>query len=109
MCFVDYDRQIAFVAEPAGSNEIAGIGRLVKSHIGDEAELAVIVSDQYQKRGIGTALVQQLVDFARDEKLRQITATVMFQNRPMQKVFERAGFRLSQSRDPESLTATLDL
>jgi acetyltransferase len=109
MCFIDYDRQMAFVAEPAGSNEIAGIGRLVKSHTGEEAELAVIVSDQYQKRGIGTALVRQLVDFARDEKLRRITATVMFQNRPMQKVFERAGFRLSQSRDPESLAATLDL
>jgi acetyltransferase len=109
MCFIDYDRQMAFVAEPVGSSEIAGIGRLVKSHTGEEAELAVIVSDQYQKRGIGTALVRQLVDFARDEKLRRITATVMFQNRPMQKVFERAGFRLSQSRDPESLSATLDL
>jgi len=109
MCFIDYDRQMAFVAEPTGSNEIAGIGRLVKSHTGEEAELAVIISDQYQKRGIGTALVRQLVDFARDEKLRRITATVMFQNRPMQKVFERAGFRLSQSRDPESLSATLDL
>ena len=109
MCFVDYDRQMAFVAEPAGSNEIAGVGRLVKSHTGEEAELAVIVSDQFQRRGIGTALVRQLVDFARDEKLQRITATVMFQNRPMQKVFERAGFRLSNSRDPDSLTATLEL
>ncbi|HMD48075.1 MAG TPA: GNAT family N-acetyltransferase, partial [Bryobacteraceae bacterium] len=109
MCFVDYDRQMAFVAQSTGTQEIAGVGRLVKSHTGDEAELAVIVSDQFQKRGIGTALVRQLVDFARDEKLQRITATVMFQNRPMQKVFERAGFRLSQSRDPESLTAVLTL
>ena len=109
MCFIDYDRQMAFVAEPAGSNEIAGVGRLVKSHTGDEAELAVIVSDRYQKRGIGTALVRQLVDFARDEKLQRITATVMFQNRAMQKVFERGGFHLTQSRDPESLSAVLNL
>jgi len=109
MCFIDYDRQMAFVAQSPESDEIAGIGRLVKSHTGDEAELAVIVSDQFQKRGIGTALVLQLVDFAREEKLKRITATVMFQNRPMQKVFERAGFRLSQSRDPESLSAVLDL
>ena len=110
MCFIDYDRQMAFVAEHAGAGcerEIAGIGRLVKSHTGDEAELAVIVGDPFQKRGIGTALVRQLVDFAREEKLRQVTATVLFENRPMQKVFERVGFRLEQSPDPESLTAVL--
>jgi acetyltransferase len=113
MCFIDYDRQMAFVAERIdeirGVREIAGVGRLVKSHTADEGELAVIVSDQFQKRGIGTALVGQLVDFARDEKLERITATVMFQNRPMQKVFERAGFRLQQSLDPESLEAVLEL
>ncbi len=113
MCFIDYDRQMAFVAErmddTGGTREITGVGRLVKSHSAGEAELAVIVSDQFQKRGIGTALVRQLVDFARDEKLERITATVMFQNRPMQKVFERAGFRLEQSADPESLEAVLVL
>ncbi|HLH01061.1 MAG TPA: bifunctional acetate--CoA ligase family protein/GNAT family N-acetyltransferase [Bryobacteraceae bacterium] len=113
ICFIDYDRQMAFVAEHCdefrGTREIAGVGRLVKSHTGDEAELAVIVSDQFQKRGIGTALVHQLVDFARDERLDRVTATVLFENRPMQKIFERAGFRLEQSRDPESLAAVLVL
>jgi len=49
------------------------------------------------------------VDFARDEKLNRVTATVLFENRPMQKIFERAGFRLEQSRDPESLAAVLVL
>ena len=111
MCFIDYDRQMAFVAERndeiRGEREIVGVGRLVKSHIGEEAELAVIVSDQFQKRGIGSALVRQLVDFAREEKLTRVTATVLFENRPMQKIFERAGFHLEQSRDPESLTAVL--
>ncbi len=113
ICFIDYDRQMAFVAEcedqARGEREIAGVGRLVKSHSGGEAELAVIVSDTFQKRGIGTALVGQLLDFARNEKLERITASVMFQNRPMQKVFERAGFRLQQSADPESLEAVLEL
>ncbi len=113
MCFIDYDRQMAFVAElndeVRGVREIVAVGRLVKSHIAEEAELAVIVSDQFQKRGLGTALVRQLVDFARDEKLSRVTATVLFENRPMQKIFERAGFRLEQSRDPESLAAVLVL
>ncbi len=114
MCFVDYDRQMAFVAEchnaRAGERQIVAVGRLVKSHAVEEAELAVIVADRFQKRGIGTGLVRQLVDFARDEKLERITATVLFENRPMQKVFERLGFRKTQAADGgESLEVELVL
>ena len=107
MCFLDYDRQMAFVAEREG--QIVAVGRLVKSHASEEAELAVIVSDGFQKRGIGTQVVRQLVDFARAEKLSRITATVLFENRPMQKVFQRLGFRLRQTGDAESLEAELVL
>src|SRR5271156_5564849 len=103
MCFIDYDRQMAFVAErtdPAsGERQIVAVGRLVKSHSADEAELAVIVSDKFHRRGIGTEIVKQLVDFARAEKLARITATVLFENRPMRKVFERLGFQMEQSAD----------
>jgi RimJ/RimL family protein N-acetyltransferase len=49
------------------------------------------------------------VGFARDEKLQSLTATVLFENRPMQRVFEKLGFRLVQSADPESLEAVLVL
>jgi len=113
MCFIDYDRQMAFVAErtdPAlGERQIVAVGRLVKSHTHDEAELAVIVSDRFQRRGVGTQVVRQLVDFARDEKLERITATVLFENRPMQKIFEKLGFKLKQTADSETLEAELIL
>ncbi|MBZ5610729.1 MAG: GNAT family N-acetyltransferase, partial [Acidobacteriia bacterium] len=113
MCFIDYDRQMAFVAErtdPAtDERQIVAVGRLVKSHFAEEAELAVIVSDRFQRRGIGLEVIRQLVGFARDEKLERVTATVLFENRPMQKVFEKLGFRLEQSVDPESLEAVLVL
>jgi acetyltransferase len=108
MCFIDYDRQMAFVAE-SEEGQIVAVGRLVKSHTSEEAELAVIVSDGFQKRGIGTEVVRQLVDFARAEKLPRITATVLFENRAMQKVFERLGFRLKQSGEADSLEAELVL
>ncbi|MGD0435274.1 MAG: bifunctional acetate--CoA ligase family protein/GNAT family N-acetyltransferase [Bryobacteraceae bacterium] len=113
MCFIDYDRQMAFVAERSdpvtGERQIVAVGRLVKSHPADEAELAIIVSDKFHRRGIGTEIVRQLVDFARAEKLSRITATVLFENRAMQKVFEKVGFRLEQSDDREALEAVLDL
>lgn len=108
MCFLDYDRQMAFVAQ-SEEGQIVAVGRLVKSHVAEDAELAVIVSDGFQQRGIGTEVVRQLVDFARAEKLPRITATVLFENRPMQKVFERLGFKLKQTADSESLEAELVL
>jgi len=53
MCFIDYDRQMAFVAERqdlnSGDRQVVAVGRLVKSHTAEEAELAVIVSDRFQK------------------------------------------------------------
>lgn len=113
MCFIDYDRQMAFVAEHedprTGDREIVSVGRLVKSHSAQEAELAVIVSDRFQRRGVGSAIVRQLVEFARAEKLQRITASILFENQPMQKVFQRTGFALKQGRDSESVEAELIL
>jgi len=113
MCFIDYDRQMAFVAErrdpDSGEPQIIAVGRVVKSHAADEAELAVIVSDHFQRQGIGSEIVRQLVDFCRAEKLERITATMLLENRPMQKVFEKAGFRVRQARDDDSMEAELVL
>jgi acetyltransferase len=113
MCFVDYDRQMAFVAErrspETGLRDIVGIGRLVKSHTANESELAVIVSDTFQRRGIGSQLVRLLIEFGREEKLDRITATVLQENRPMQKIFEKEGFVFQESDDRDAMDAQLDL
>ena len=58
ICFGDYDREMALVAErtdPAtGERRIMAVGRMNKLHGKNEAEVAVLVSDQYQKLGLGT-------------------------------------------------------
>jgi acetyltransferase len=113
MCFIDYDRQMAFVAErrspETGLRDIVGIGRLVKSHTANESELAVIVSDTFQRRGIGSRLVRLLIDFGREEKLDRITATLLQENRAMRKIFEKEGFVFKETGDREALDAELDL
>src|SRR3954453_5485638 len=50
ICFIDYDREMALVAEHNG--EILGVGRLMKVHGTTEAEIAVLISDKYQGRGL---------------------------------------------------------
>ena len=62
MCFNDYDREIALVAEhkdpKTGAHEILGVGRLSKARGMNEAEFALIISDQYQRNGLGRALLK---------------------------------------------------
>jgi acetyltransferase len=107
VCFIDYDRQMALVAEKAG--EIIGIGRLVKSPLKTEAEVAVIVSDAFHRKGIGRELVARLVRFAREEGLERLVAYVLTQNPAMQKLLEGQGFVFSSGPDPEVLEGEMKL
>ena len=113
MCFIDYDRQMALVAmrpnPKTGEHEVTGIGRLVKLRTPGEAELAVIVSDAFQRRGIGARLMEELIAFAKTENMHRLTGSVLFENRPMRKLFERFGFTVKQGEDRETLDAELAL
>jgi acetyltransferase len=103
ICFIDYDRELALVAEhkdaQTGESEILGIGRLSKSHGTNEAEFSMLVSDRYQNQGLGTELLRRLVEIGRDEQLERIGAEILPQNLGMQRVSEKVGFRLQRRSD----------
>jgi acetyltransferase len=98
ICFNDYDREIALVADrrdpKTGQHEILGVARLSKLRGLDEAEFAMIVSDLWQNQGLGTQLLKTLVQIGRDEKLARITATILPDNREMQHVCRKVGFTI---------------
>ncbi len=98
MCFVDYDREIALLAvldDPAsGQPVVAGVARLCRLPGRAEAEFAVVVSDPWQHQGIGTKLLQQLVEVGRAEGLKRIAGQVLAENGAMLRTCERVGFRL---------------
>jgi acetyltransferase len=103
LCFVDYDRQIAFVALSGNPSAILGVGRLVKIPNTQEAEAAFVVSDAMQRRGLGSELLNAAIQFARDESLSAIRATFLVQNAAMRKLLARAGFQISeQMREVEA-------
>ncbi|MBT8400707.1 MAG: bifunctional acetate--CoA ligase family protein/GNAT family N-acetyltransferase, partial [Rhodothermia bacterium] len=57
ICFIDYDREMALVAEKengGGEPEILAVGRLSKEPGTNEAEFSIIIIDEYQRHGIGT-------------------------------------------------------
>jgi acetyltransferase len=113
ICFGDYDREMALVAErtdPAtGERRIIAVGRMNKLHGKNEAEVAVLVSDQYQKLGLGNELLRRVLQIARDEKLSQVSAEMLPDNIGMQIIMKRFGFRIRPGEDPSSLQAYLDL
>ena len=110
ICFVDYDREMALVVDQkdsSGTHTILGVGRLSKCHGTNAAEFAMLISDTYQKQGIGTKLLEQLIQVGRDEGLDYITAEILHENRAMQRVCEKVGFELK--RTPDFIDAKIDL
>ncbi|HVY69278.1 MAG TPA: bifunctional acetate--CoA ligase family protein/GNAT family N-acetyltransferase, partial [Verrucomicrobiae bacterium] len=98
LCFTDYDREIALVAEhddAAHGREIRGVGRLIRLHGLNEAEFALVVSDAWQRRGLGAELLRRLVQIGRAEGLERITANILPDNREMRKVACKAGFSVT--------------
>jgi len=103
ICFNDYDREIALVAElqtPKGEEKkILGVGRLSKQHTPGTAEFAVLVSDEWQRQGLGFELLRRLVEIGRDEKLRQISGQILADNHAMQHICTKAGFKVVHDTD----------
>jgi acetyltransferase len=90
MCFLDYDRQMALVAEREG--EIVAVARLVRLSGTGAGEFALLVSDALQGQGLGTALLSRLFQVGRDWRLDSIVAEILPGNVPMRQVCRRLGF-----------------
>ncbi len=103
VCFVDYDREMALVAERRGAGpaerQILAIASLTKLSRENHGEVAVLVQDDYQRHGVGTELVRRLVEVARDEHLDRVVASTMTDNHGMCALFRRLGFALSIDGD----------
>jgi acetyltransferase len=112
ICFNDYDREIALVAERSlgkGKSEILGVGRLSKVHGSTMAEFAVVVTDKWQNKGLGTELTKRLIKIARNEKLTRLAAYTLQENKEMQQMCKKLGFQVRQSTEDTECVITMDL
>jgi len=98
ICFVDYDREMALVAEqphPAtGVNEILAVSRLHHLHGTEDFEVTVVVIDEAQHLGIGSELIKRSVEIAKKEGGKRVVATVLKENEDMQAIFRKLKFDL---------------
>jgi acetyltransferase len=113
ICFNDYDREIALVAEyddpKTTKRRILGVGRLSRETGTDVAQFSILISDSYQRRGLGTELLRRLVHVGREEGLQRITAEILPENLGMQAVCEKLKFRMKHSASEGLVRADIAL
>jgi len=68
-----------------------------------------VVSDAYQRQGLGTHLVHSLVEIARQEGLERLVASMLPENAAIRKVFETLGFDVGYSVEDQLVNAELRL
>lgn len=113
-CFVDFSRQIALVAvseaPDADNQSIVAVARLLRQPESNEAEFAIVVADEWQRRGIGAQLIKHLIEVAKAEGLQRITATIYSENQPMLDLCRKLGFIMTRPGSVcDEWTATMAL
>ena len=79
---VDYERRMAIVATGPG-DQLISVARYDHGEAADEAEIAIVVQDQWQGRGVGTILLTELLGYAEAKGIRRFRAYVLAENRRM--------------------------
>ncbi len=96
---IDYTQEMVILAT-AGSEEreeVVGIGQYGIGQDTHSAEVAFAVRDKYQNNGIGTELLNYLIYLGKRNGLLAFTAEVLYENRPMLSIFDKAGFKITSS------------
>lgn len=94
-CYVDYDREMAIVAEtPEPARQLVAVGRLIADPEHRNAEFAVLVADAWQRRGLGGMLLDYALEIAGAWGIRQVFGETMAENQGMIATFRSRGFEL---------------
>lgn len=112
ICHPHPESDFVLVAELAGEDgarRIVGVGRLSKVDDASEGEIALLVCDSCQHRGLGTELLRRLIRLATDAHLTRIFANMLSGNTAMQRLCVAVGMRLSDRIIDGAVEAEMDL
>jgi len=104
---VDYVNRLALVA--VVDDRLIAVGRFDRQPEENDAEVAFVVSDQYQHHGIGSLLLDELVKAARVRGIRSFRAETLCENRAMLGVFHHAGFPVVSSVEYGTVTLSFQI
>ncbi|MDQ1483735.1 MAG: hypothetical protein QOF35_1811 [Actinomycetota bacterium] len=98
---VDHDERVALVAELAG--DLLAVGRYDRIPGTDRAEVAFVVDDAHQGRGLGSVLLEHLTAIAAERGIRSFEAEVLTDNYRMVRVFVDAGYQATRSYEEDAI------
>src|SRR5664279_2313732 len=106
---VDHDSKVGLVAELGGA--IIGAGTYHRDPVGDTdaADVAFLVEDSQQSRGLGSILLEHLAAAAQERGIRRFTAEVLSQNTKMLRVFIDAGYAVPREYDSGVVDLVFDI
>lgn len=109
-CNIDYNREIALVAEAEEKKKrrIIGVARLILQPGRKLGEFAVAVGDQWQGLGLGSKLVDYIIEIAKEMGLDEICGDVLSRNLKMLRLCSKKNFKM-EPVDEEITKATLNL
>lgn len=98
---IDYDREMALIAVTKidGKEVEIGVARYMTNPDGESCEFAIVVADEWHKKGIGSHLISKLLQIARARGFKEITGEVSASNRRMLDLASSYGFTLTASKD----------
>ncbi len=107
-CFIDYDREIAIVAELEEDDRrrLIGVGRLVADADRTDAEYAVLVADAFQEAGLGSLLTDYCLEIAKEQGIRKVFAETTPDNPRMIELMKHRDFDLDYSISPDAVIGT---
>ena len=97
---INYTREmvILVVIEKDARKIVIGVGQYGIDEQSHTAEVALVVRDDYQNKGVGTTLLSYLTYLAKRECLLGFSAEVLVNNQPMLHLFEKSGFAIDKRR-----------
>ena len=97
---VDGECEVALIAITlrAGRERLVGVARFVREQCGETAEIALVVADDWQGRGLGRRLMGGLIDAARRRGVHRLVGTTLSENTAMLALARNLGFETSTDR-----------
>jgi acetyltransferase len=108
---LDYSRELALIAvlESPGHETELGVARYVMNPDGESCEFALVVADKWQHKGIGSNLMNALIEAARQRGIKKIEGEILADNYNMLKLTENLGFSLHTNSDDPAIRNAIKL
>ena len=97
------------VGVPPGPEVMMGVSRLVTTPDRQSAEFAIIVADAWHGKGLGSKLMQRLIEVARDMGVKRLRGDVLVGNHPMLALMQKLGFALQKDKEGETVHVEMTL